>query len=58
MTAPAERNREMRLNTPEQVANGRRLLAHYGSWDRIRAASRYDRKRGGFIVTTERKAHD
>ena len=46
----------MRLNTPEQVANGRRLLARYGSWDRIRAASRYDHKRGGFIVTTERKA--
>ena len=54
MTAPAERNREMRLNTPEQVANGRRLLARYGSWDRIRAASRYDHKRGGFIVTTEK----
>ena len=40
----------MRLNTPEQVANGRRLLARYGSWDRIRAASRYDHKRGGLAI--------
>jgi hypothetical protein len=27
------------MNTPAQIATGRKLLARYGSWDAVRAAS-------------------
>lgn len=29
----------MSLNTPAQIATGRKLLARYGSWDAVRANS-------------------
>lgn len=28
------------MNTPAQIATGRRLLARFGSWDAVRANSR------------------
>lgn len=43
----------MRLNTPQQINNGRALLKAYGSWQAIEENSYYDHSRGVRIVAAQ-----